>query len=196
MGDQIYLLRSHVIPNGKKFRHQLGLPSPERKSANIHDKDLFREMQYNSQEMKKYVEMHRKMLNQDQLKVYETIIHHIEQNIGGVFFLDAPGGTGKTFLLNLILAEIRSRKQIAIAVASSGIAATLLEGGRTAHSTFKLPLNYMQNETPMCNIKKNSGNDKKKFTNQRNSMICEKLFHIVTKLVISASEASGNLLVN
>ena len=53
------------------------------------------------------------------------------------FFLDAPGGTGKTFLISLILAEIRSNNGIALAVALSGIAATLLDGGRTAHSALK-----------------------------------------------------------
>ena len=45
----------------------------------------------------------------------------------------------------------------AVAVASSGIAATLLEGGRTAHSMFKLPLDLVTNDSPMCNIKKGSG---------------------------------------
>jgi hypothetical protein len=60
---------------------------------------------------------------------------------GRVFFLDVPGGTGKTFLINLLLAQIRSSDKVALAVASSGIAATLLSGGRTAHSTFKFPLN-------------------------------------------------------
>lgn len=73
------------------------------------------------------------------------------------FFLDAPGGTGKTFLISLILAKIRSQQKIALAVASSGIAATLLDGGRTAHSTFKLPLNVHNKPDAMCNIKKNSG---------------------------------------
>lgn len=58
---------------------------------------------------------------------------------GNIFFLDAPGGTGKTFLANLILAKIRQSGKIAIA-ASSGIAATLLKDGETAHSTFKLHL--------------------------------------------------------
>ena len=76
---------------------------------------------------------------------------------GGIIFLDAPGGTGKTFLLNLILARIRMENKIALAVASSGIAATLLDGGRTAHSTLKLPLNVHQLEMPTCNIGKNSG---------------------------------------
>ena len=42
-------------------------------------------------------------------------------------------------------------------VASSGIAATLLTGGRTAHSLFKLQLNLRHSETPTCNIGKGSG---------------------------------------
>ena len=75
----------------------------------------------------------------------------------GVIFLDAPGGTGKTFLTNLILAEIRSQGGIALAMASSGIAATLLNGGRTAHAALKLPLNIARREFPACNIRKQSG---------------------------------------
>ena len=50
------------------------------------------------------------------------------------FFVDASGGTVKKFLLNLSLAKIRVIGNLALAAASSGIAATLLAGGRTAHS--------------------------------------------------------------
>jgi hypothetical protein len=39
-----------------------------------------------------------------------------------------------------------------IAVASSGIAATLLSGSCTAHTMLKLPLNIAHGETPVCNI--------------------------------------------
>lgn len=73
-------------------------------------------------------------------------------------FLDAPGGTGKTFVIKLLLAFVRQKGEIALAVASSGIAATLIPGGRTAHSALKLPLNLARTENPLCNIKKNSGN--------------------------------------
>jgi len=45
--------------------------------------------------------------------------------------LDTPCGTGKTFLITLILVTIRSKNEIALDLASSGIASTLLEGGRT-----------------------------------------------------------------
>jgi hypothetical protein len=81
----------------------------------------------------------------------------INSGIGDLFFLDAPGGTGKTFLIKLVLATIRSHNEIAIALASSGIAATLLPGGRTAHSALKLPLNINNIETPTCNVSKSSG---------------------------------------
>ena len=56
------------------------------------------------------------------------------------FFLDAPGGTGKTFLFNAILEDTRADGKVALAVASSGIAALLLELGRTMHSRFKAPI--------------------------------------------------------
>ncbi|XP_076031107.1 ATP-dependent DNA helicase Pif1-like [Oratosquilla oratoria] len=71
------------------------------------------------------------------------------------FFLDAPGGTGKSFVLNIILDRVRSTGKIALAVASSGIAATVLHGGRTAHNMFKIPL-MEYNEVRSCGIKKNS----------------------------------------
>ena len=44
-------------------------------------------------------------------------------------FLDAPGGTGKTFLINLIVKKLIIEKKIVIATATSGIAAILLLRG-------------------------------------------------------------------
>ena len=75
----------------------------------------------------------------------------------GKKILDAPGGMGKTFLINLLLAKVRFDRKIALAVASSGIVATLLEGGRTAHSTFNLPLKICTDDVlSICNISKQS----------------------------------------
>jgi hypothetical protein len=84
-------------------------------------------------------------------------MNSIEIGNGALFFLDAPGGTWKTFLINLLLAEIRMQNEIAVAIASSGISATLLEGGKTAHSALNLPLNIAHSKSPLCNISKNSG---------------------------------------
>jgi hypothetical protein len=57
-----------------------------------------------------------------------------------VYFVDGPGGTGKTFLFNAMINAVRKNGGIALCVASSGTAAVLLEGGQTAHSRFKIPL--------------------------------------------------------
>ncbi|UYV73788.1 hypothetical protein LAZ67_11000925 [Cordylochernes scorpioides] len=51
---------------------------------------------------------------------------------------------------------VRKEQNIAIAIASSGIAATLLAEGRTAHSVLKLPLTFAEGQTAVCNIRKNS----------------------------------------
>ncbi|GBP63298.1 ATP-dependent DNA helicase pif1 [Eumeta japonica] len=80
----------------------------------------------------------------------------ITEQSGGLFFIDPPCGIDKTFLLSLILAIIRSQNNIALAIVSSGIAITLLDGGRTAHSALKLPWNFQNTEEPTCNISKNS----------------------------------------
>ena len=64
-------------------------------------------------------------------------------------FVWGRGGSGKTFLDQLLLDYVRSggedrrARRVAIAVASSGIAALLLEGGRTVHSRFKVPINLL-----------------------------------------------------
>ena len=49
------------------------------------------------------------------------------------------------------MATVRKQGKIALATASSGIAALLLPGGRTAHSRFKIPINV--NDCSTCNIK-------------------------------------------
>lgn len=60
--------------------------------------------------------------------VYKTIISSIEGEKGDLFSLYAPGGTGKTFLINLLLAKLCQIEHIAPEVALSGIVATLLSG--------------------------------------------------------------------
>lgn len=141
--------------NNKKL-NQLGLFSPER-NRNAVDRDILREKQYDVGALQVYVEAQKTLLTTDQRLAYDTVIEYVRGGNGGLLFLDAPGGTGKTFLLNLILAEIRMKHEIALAVASSGIAATLLDGGRTAHSALKLPLNLNLAADPLCNVEKTSG---------------------------------------
>ena len=62
----------------------------------------------------------------------------------GVFFLDAPAGSGKTYLEQALLHMVRADGEIAVAVASTGITALLLEGGGTLHSRWKAPLTLFE----------------------------------------------------
>ncbi|XP_055306971.1 uncharacterized protein LOC129571224 [Sitodiplosis mosellana] len=139
-----------------KTVNQCGLIAPNRSMHDAFNQELQRERQYNIIDLKAYVEENTPKLNAKQRSVYNEIMNSVNNKSGGFYFLDAPGGTGKTFLLSLLLAKIRSQQKIALALASSGIAATLLDGGRTAHSALKLPLNIHIQEHPICGVKKRS----------------------------------------
>uniref|UniRef100_A0A803PDK8 ATP-dependent DNA helicase n=1 Tax=Cannabis sativa TaxID=3483 RepID=A0A803PDK8_CANSA len=95
------------------------------------------------------------LLNVEQKNAYDIIVERVMTMKGGIFFVDGPGGTGKTFLYKSILATIRSQHLIALATASSGVAASVLPGGRTAHSRFKIPLAVDKDIT--CSVSKQSG---------------------------------------
>uniref|UniRef100_A0A8I7BDK0 ATP-dependent DNA helicase n=1 Tax=Hordeum vulgare subsp. vulgare TaxID=112509 RepID=A0A8I7BDK0_HORVV len=81
-----------------------------------------------------------KNLNNEQREAYDEILAAIDHQRGGIFFVDGPGGTGKTFLYRALLATIRGQGNIVVATATSGVAASIMPGGRTAHSRFKIPL--------------------------------------------------------
>jgi hypothetical protein len=97
-------------------------------------------------------------LNTDQRVAYDDIMSAVDANEGGVFFVDGPGGTGKTFLYRALLATVRGQKKIAVATATSGVAASIMPGGRTAHSRFKIPLSI--DDGGFCTFTKQSGTAK------------------------------------
>ncbi|CAA0811538.1 Unknown protein, partial [Striga hermonthica] len=78
----------------------------------------------------------------------------IEEKKKGAFFVDGPGGTGKSFLYRALLATVRSRGCIALATATSGIVASILPGGRTTHSRFKILIDL--SDLKFCSISKQS----------------------------------------
>ena len=94
-------------------------------------------------------------LNADQWRAYDQIITSVENNKGRLFFLNGPGGTGKTFIYNTICAKLQSEGTIILCVSSSGISALLIRGGWTAHSMFKILIDGLD-ECSSCSIQKNS----------------------------------------
>ncbi|XP_010229584.1 uncharacterized protein LOC100832196 [Brachypodium distachyon] len=97
-------------------------------------------------------------LNPERRSAYDEILAAVDSGTGGVFFVDGPGGTGKTFMYRALLAKLRGEEKIAVATATAGIAASIMPGGRTAHSRFKIPLNIVDGAS--CNFTKQSGTAK------------------------------------
>lgn len=95
------------------------------------------ERDYDVEQMRETVDCE---LSESQSLVTERILESVRGE-PKVLFLQDPGGTRQRFVENYLLAKVRLEGKVALAGASRGIAAALLlQGGRTAHSRFKIPL--------------------------------------------------------
>jgi ATP-dependent DNA helicase PIF1 len=97
-------------------------------------------------------------LSVKQREAYDEIMSTIGNPNGGLFFVDGPGGTGKTCLYRALLAKLRSQNKLVVATTTSRVAASIMPGGRTAHSHFKIPLTI--EDGCFCNFTKQSGTAK------------------------------------
>ena len=70
------------------------------------------------------------------------------------YFLDGPRGSGKTMCYNTIISCFWAKDEVVAQSAWTAIAATLLNGGRTVHNLFKLPVPLQENS--VCNLKHSS----------------------------------------
>ena len=128
-----------------------GLPVPTKEEMarveNITSTDpvvIREEKDFNVDELAANMEEVVPMFTHDQSKIYNIVLEAVKKNESLWVFIDARGGCGKTFLLNAILAAVRSLEPsgcVALAMATTGIAANLLSLGRTFHSRLKAPLN-------------------------------------------------------
>ncbi|XP_019185002.1 PREDICTED: ATP-dependent DNA helicase PIF4-like [Ipomoea nil] len=93
-------------------------------------------------------------LTDEQLLIYNKVVADVQTEMGDMYFVYGYGGTGNTFLWKTLSTALRSKGEVVLNVASSGIASLLLPGGRTAHSRFAIPISV--NEDSTCNIKQGS----------------------------------------
>ena len=92
--------------------------------------------------------------NSNQLAVYNAVLTSVQNNEGKIIFLQSAEGGGKTYVCNTIAAAVHAIGTPVLCVASSTIAALLLDGSQTAHSRFKISILVF--ETSFCSISRNA----------------------------------------
>ncbi|KIH55918.1 hypothetical protein ANCDUO_13912 [Ancylostoma duodenale] len=105
----LILLKDKCMSISSGTLSELGLRGPSHIGAELVQSEVLRERNYNTEELGRFVQDNEPLLVLDQRLAYEAIMDMIRSGNGGLFFLNAPGGTGKTFLINLLLAEIRKQ---------------------------------------------------------------------------------------
>jgi len=155
----LLLLKDILQRNGKELG-DFHLPIPHCRVGR--NRYIQEEQSYDIQQMQSFVDDNYNNGTSEQKDIYNQIIEaetRVRHNrhtsdTPNIFFIDACAGSGKSWTINLILAKVRADGGIALATASSGIAALLLKGGGTAHSTFKIPFNITFDST--CHVSKQS----------------------------------------
>ncbi|KAJ6523031.1 PIF1-like helicase-domain-containing protein, partial [Mycena capillaripes] len=112
------------------------------------------QLSYDKDEQQRLANQRIAQLNIEQRAAFDAVYKSVMDKNPKLYFLHGPGGTGKSFTYNALCYALRAKAKIVLCVASSGIAALILIGGRTSHSTFKIPLNL--NDGDDCKIKKQS----------------------------------------
>ncbi|XP_028804724.1 uncharacterized protein LOC114759678 [Neltuma alba] len=141
--------------NGKSLLDYPSMPKPTTEVVvDTRNRMIIQELSFDQEECHTQSQRLRNMLTDEQRHIYHSILKAMDDSNGGFFFVHGFGGTGKTFLWNALTKAVKSKGEIVINVASSGIAATLLPYGRTAHSRFAIPIDIT--EVSMCNITQNS----------------------------------------
>ncbi|XP_030060875.1 uncharacterized protein LOC115471313 [Microcaecilia unicolor] len=150
--EQLCLLKIQTIlhTHGKNLE-QFGLPPTIHK---VEDPSLA----FKAADEKHMAQIMQQNLNHEQREVLNTILSACKEKEQQkhCFFLDGPAGTGKTYTYKTILSTIRGDGDIALPVASTGIAANLFPGGRTYHSQFKLPVPLLENSTSTIRLNSNN----------------------------------------
>ncbi|CDO77896.1 hypothetical protein BN946_scf184952.g8 [Trametes cinnabarina] len=152
----LFLLDKVLRQIGTRLSDIVSMPQPRHDWAHEAENPFLTEqLDYDIQQEHELAIDHIARLNVEQRAAFDCIVHSVLNHSGKVYFLDGPGGTGKTFLYRTLCHKLRSEGLIVLCVAASGIASLLLPGGRTAHSRFKIPVEHLSSHST-CNVNKES----------------------------------------
>ena len=151
----LYLIDGLLRSGNRSLQEWPAMPLPQHNWAAAAGNRLIAEQHaYDNNEQTELANQHIPTLNVGQRAAFDAIVNAVQTKSGQTFFLHGPGGTGKTYVYNTLCYFFRGQGKIVLCVASSGIASLLLIGGRTSHSTFKIPIEIHEGST--CSIGRNS----------------------------------------
>ena len=118
----------------------IGLPSPEGEASDDTPSTLEQAPTFDD-------------LTDEQQDLAESVLRSVsagEESTPTLHYVDAPGGSGKTYVFNKLTSHLRHHHKKVACAAWTGIATTLMIEGRTVHGLFKLPVPVLENST--CNV--------------------------------------------
>ena len=124
-------------------------------SKTVQNQLITQQMNYDQKSESSLAENQILLLNDDQQNAFHCIWDSITNEKGKVFVLQGQGGTGKTYLYEVICHAIHAQGHIILCITSTGLACLLLPGEQTAHSMFKIPIDSLDIDS-VCNIPKES----------------------------------------
>jgi hypothetical protein len=80
------------------------------------------------------------LLNEEQRAAYDEIMSKVDTEQVVYSLSTDQAAQERLFLYRALLGTVRSQNKIVVATATSGVAASIMPSGRTAHSCFKIPL--------------------------------------------------------
>ena len=153
----LWLLNKILNDSGKALSSWPAMPKPMYDWETATTNQLIAEqLNFDPEEEQAAAARQMSTFSDEQREAYNRIWDSIANEKGHAFFIDGPGGSGKTYLYQTLCHAVRAERWIILCVAATGLAALLLPGGRTAHSTFKIPISDL-NEDSVCQIAKESG---------------------------------------
>ncbi|XP_076916917.1 uncharacterized protein LOC143576776 [Bidens hawaiensis] len=148
-------IENFLISNNSSLRRYQQMPFSDMETISRETNPLMvEELSYDTETMNNEFNNLFDSLTDEQRGVYNEIMSALIDIKGGVYFVYGYSGTGKTYLWKTLSTSTRSKGEVVLNVASSGITSLLLEGRRTAHSRFLIPINLT--EDSICPVKGNT----------------------------------------
>ena len=118
---------------------QFNLPMPRLASSEVTNE--LAAFQSQATEMAQEVERMIASFNSEQQDAYQHLKDIIDKPYNSsLCFLDGKAGRGKTFLANCLVTSVRAKGNIVLVAGSTALSIIHYDRGRTAHSTFGIPV--------------------------------------------------------